>query len=117
MAGILLLRYLVVNLNKGSSNVKLTGEHDVSRVDLVSMPKFRAANNFISLERTYVPLKHNTPSWSDKTKVWSDITKKRLNFISIQLPSLLQYPSDRTKQFVYLNKQFNFRQKLLSSNE
>ena len=106
MAGILLLKYLVVNSNKGSSNVTLPGE--LSRVDLVSMPKFRAANNFISLERTYVPLKHNTPSWSDKTKVWSDITKKRLNFISIQLPSLL-----------YLNNasRLIFRQKLLSSNE
>ena len=26
-----------------------------------------------------------------------------------QLPSLLQYPSDRTKQFAYLNKPFNFQ--------
>ena len=26
-----------------------------------------------------------------------------------QLPSLLQYPSDQTKQFAYLNKPFNFQ--------
>jgi len=35
-----------------------------------------------------------TPSWSDKTKLWSDITKnKRLNFISLKLPSY-HFPRD-----------------------
>ena len=51
----------------------------------------RAANNFFHL-KGHCPTK--TPSWPDKTKLWSDIIKnKRLNFISLKLPSY-HFPRD-----------------------
>ena len=42
-------------------------------------PICRAGNIFFSSGKDICPT--TTPSWSDKIEFWSDITKKRVNFI------------------------------------